>query len=266
MSNSNRKTNTTTFQTTSVFKTKSHNSEFLDLSNVFSISTTLQQKIESIIFKHIWQFHKTEPIARKTLFLPKHQGGIGLIHPQYHSLAMRLKHFLKLKEKASQETWIILTRYNLASILYRLDKNFKYMISNNTIKTEKPNINFYYEDIITYLKKQNAILELPKNSQKIYKQIIKNEYKHYIKIGQSHWNQYSPQTPWDELWKNTFYSYNWPENNNILYLLLHFATRTNDQIHSWTNQKYLKSPNCKLCDKTENITHLYIDCKRNKKI
>ena len=40
------------------------------------------------------------------------------------------------------------------------------MISNNTIKTEKPNINFYYEDIINYLKKQNAILELPKNSRK----------------------------------------------------------------------------------------------------
>ena len=34
----------------------------------------------------------------------------------------------------------------------------------------------------------------------------------------------------------------------------------------WINQKHLKSPNCKLCDKTENITHLYIDCKRNKKI
>ena len=101
---------------------------------------------------------------------------------------MRLKHFLKLKEKINQQTWIILTRYNLASILYRLDKNFKYMISNNTIKTEKPNSNFYYEDIITYVKKQNAILELPKNFRNIYKQIIQNEYKHYIKIGQSHRN------------------------------------------------------------------------------
>ena len=40
------------------------------------------------------------------------------------------------------------------------------MISNNTIKTEKPNINFHYEDIINYLKKQNTILELPKNSRK----------------------------------------------------------------------------------------------------
>ena len=140
------------------------------------------------------------------------------------------------------------------------------MISNNTKKTEKPNINFYYEDIIAYLKKQNTILELPKISRKICYEIIQDEYKHYIKIGQSHWNQYSPQIPWNKLWKNTFYSYNWPENNNILYLLLHYATRTNDQIFKWANQKHLKSPNCKLCDKTENVTHLYIDCKRNKKI
>ena len=99
---------------------------------------------------------------------------------------MRLRHFLKLKEKANQETWIILTRYNFASILYCLDKNFKYMISNTTIKTEKSNINLYFEDIITYLKKQKAIRKLPKNTQKIYKQIIQSEYKHYIKTGQSH--------------------------------------------------------------------------------
>ena len=133
------------------------------------------------------------------------------------------------------------------------------MISNNMIKTVKPNI------IINYLKKQNTIPELPKNSWKIYKQIIQNKYKHYIKIGQSHWNQYPPQIPWNELWKSTFYSYNWPENFNILYLLLHYATSSNDQIYKWTNQKHLKSPNCKLCDKTENITHIYIDCKRNHK-
>ena len=178
---------------------------------------------------------------------------------------MLLKHFLKLKEKTNQEIWIILTRYNLASILYCLHKDFKYMISNNTIKTEKPYINFYYEDIITYLKKQNAILELPKNSRKIYKQIIQNEYKHHIKIRLTIWNQYSPQIPQNELWKNAFYSYNWPEKNNILNLLLHYATRANDQVYKQTNQKYLKSPNCKLCNKTENITHLYIDQKRHKK-
>ena len=49
-------------------------------------------------------------------------------------------------------------------------------------------------------------------------------------------------------------------------MLLHYTTRTNDHIYRWTNQKHLKSPKCKLCEKIENIKHLYIDCKRNKNI
>lgn len=72
--------------------------------------------------------------------------------------------------------------------------------------------------------------------------------------------------PWKAIWKNTFISYTWPENNNILYILLHNATRTNDHIFRWTNQKHLKTPKCKLCKNTENIKHLFIDCKRNRKI
>ena len=79
-------------------------------SNVFPITTTIQQKFEIINFKLLWQFPKTEPIARKTLFLLKHRGGTGLIHPEHHSLAMRLGHFQKLKEKTNQEIRIILTR------------------------------------------------------------------------------------------------------------------------------------------------------------
>ena len=94
------------------------------LSNVFPISKTIQENIETHIFKHIWQFSNKEPIARKTLFLPKNQGGIALIHTKYHSLAMWIKHFLKLKEEDNQETWTNLTRYNLAPILYKLHKNF----------------------------------------------------------------------------------------------------------------------------------------------
>ena len=95
---------------------------------------------------------------------------------------------------------------------------------------------------------------------------MQNEYKQYIKVGQSIWNQYSPQISWNKLWENTLCSCNWLENKNILYLLLHYGTRTNNQIYKWTNRKQLKSPDFKLCSKTENITHCYIDCKRNKKI
>ena len=58
------------------------------LSNLLSIPTLVQQQIETYVFKHIWQFSEREPLARTKLFLPKNQGGIGLIQPKYHSLAM----------------------------------------------------------------------------------------------------------------------------------------------------------------------------------
>ena len=86
------------------------------------------------------------------LFLPKTQRGLGLIEPKYHSLAMRLKHFLVRKDEQNQESWISFARYMLATTLYRLQKDFQYIISNNSLKTDQPQINFYFEDITTYIK------------------------------------------------------------------------------------------------------------------
>ena len=51
------------------------------------------------------------------------------------------------------------------------------MISNKTIKTDCPKLEFYYKDIITYIKQQNSILNIEKNSKKIYKEILQNEYQ-----------------------------------------------------------------------------------------
>ena len=75
--------------------------------------------------------------------------------------------------------------------------------------------------------------------------IIQNEYDNYFIIGQPIWNL--TQNPWNQLWKNTFRTYRWPESNDILYMLLHYVTRTNDQIYGWTDQKHLKSSKSKLC-------------------
>ena len=96
--------------------------------------------------------------------------------------------------------------------------------------------------------------------------MIALEYHTYNILGQSISDQYSLQIPWNVIWKNTFLSCTWPENNNALYILLHYATRTNDHLLRWTNQKYRKTPKCKFCKNTENIKHLFIDCKRNQKI
>ena len=90
------------------------------LSNIFSIPNQALKQIETNIFKHIWQFTTKKPIVRKTLFLPKTQGGIGLTKPKNHSLAMRIKHSLLLKEEHNQENWITFARYFLATTLCKL--------------------------------------------------------------------------------------------------------------------------------------------------
>ena len=98
---------------------------------------------------------------------------------------MHIKHFLKLKKENNQENWILLTRYNLASILFNIHNNFQYMISNKTMKTDCPKLQFYYEDILTYIKQQPYIPNTEKNSKNIYNEILQNEYKKYIIIAQS---------------------------------------------------------------------------------
>lgn len=103
--------------------------------------------------------------------------------------------------------------------------------------------------MITYIERQKTILNLQNNSKVIC--IIQNEYNNDLITEQSIWNQYLTQIPWNQLWKNTFYLYSWPENKNLLYFLLHYATRTNDHMYRWTTKKHLNS------EKKENIGRKY---------
>ena len=113
-----------------------------------------------------------------------------------------------------------------------------------------------------YIKKHKKILDFESNSKNIYNEILKNEYQKYKILGQTIWNH----NAWRHIWNNTFFSYCWPENNNMLYMILHYSTRTNDHIYRWTNQKHLKNPNCRLCNNKEDVIHLSFSCKRSKRI
>ena len=52
-------------------------------------------------------------------------------------------------------------------------------MSNQTLKTDQHQINFYFEDTITYIKKHHLILNIQRNSKTINQEIIKNEYDKY---------------------------------------------------------------------------------------
>ena len=64
------------------------------------------------------------------------------------------------------------------------------MILNKTIRTETPNIQFYYEDIVTYIEKHVSVLDCKNESTENYKQLLQKDYKHYVIIA----NQYRTKT------------------------------------------------------------------------
>ena len=87
------------------------------LSNIFPIPKEILAQLHTKIYQYIWQDKKIEPIARKTLFLPKRGGGINIKEQDSHNIAMRLKDLLNLKYKEKTPT-MDLPSYLLASERY----------------------------------------------------------------------------------------------------------------------------------------------------
>lgn len=105
------------------------------LSNIFPIPQEILKQIHKKIFHYIWINKNNEPIARKTLFLPKKKGGINIKEPETHNLAMRAKHLLNLKCKENQPPWTYLATYWLAKDIYKFGKDYHYLKSNSRAKT-----------------------------------------------------------------------------------------------------------------------------------
>ena len=86
------------------------------LNNIFPIPEETLTKIHTILFNYLWQNKKPEPIARKTIFLPKKKGGLNIKEPEAHNYSMRIKHLLTLKQKEQEPPWMQLAIYWLTII------------------------------------------------------------------------------------------------------------------------------------------------------
>ena len=143
------------------------------LSNIFPIDLQTTLSIEEQVFKYFWK-NKQEQIARKTIFLLKNLGGLNLLKPQAHNMAMRIKHILQLKPKNNTPTSENIATYWLAVDLYKISKNYQFLMSNNRVKTINNNKPFCYKDIIYYIKTENTKIQKIQNptTKNIYKEII----------------------------------------------------------------------------------------------
>ena len=109
------------------------------LSNVFPIPVPIPEEtlteIHTILFNYLWQNKKPEPIARKTLFLPKKKGGLNIKETEAHNYSMRIKHLLTLKQK--EHKWMQLAIYWLAKEIYNYNRNYHHLKNNSILKAIK---------------------------------------------------------------------------------------------------------------------------------
>ena len=63
------------------------------LSNLFLIPKQLEKQLHKLIFKYTGFYENIKPISRKTIYPPKERGGLGMLHPNFHNIAMKIKHY-----------------------------------------------------------------------------------------------------------------------------------------------------------------------------
>ena len=107
--------------------------------------------IQNKIFQYIWK-NKQEPIARKTIFLSKNLGGLNLLEPQAHNIAMRIKDLLQLKQKEKTPPWMNIATYWVAIDLFNFSQDYHFLMNNNRTKTINNTKPYYYKILFTILK------------------------------------------------------------------------------------------------------------------
>ena len=73
---------------------------------------------------------------------------------------------MNLKNPKNPDSWIAITKYHISPKTYNLHKDFHYLKHNSIVKTKNLQIQFYNEDIITYLQKNKEIITFTQLSDK----------------------------------------------------------------------------------------------------
>lgn len=232
------------------------------LSNVFYMPPWALKSIERAIFNFIWNNLQSEPINRKTLYLPTSQGGLGILQPLLQNNALRLKHLFLITNHNINEPWVHLARYWLATSLAKYHKNWKFLHANNVPKTITLNFPTYYQNLLFLLQNNKQITSLGNTTCKAIYKVLEHNAKQISPRSEMYWNRFFGENlPWKKLWSLNFKSFAPPTTNNIFFRLLHNIIPTGALLNSWSRLRHTHNPNCLSCGKFEDSPHVFSECK-----
>lgn len=239
--------------------------------------------IKQMIFQYLWDNANPEPIQREIIFLPKERGGLGLLNLTQQGQALRLKYFFQLTDNNIDKPWVNIGRYWIGTRIYNFKAEWHFLIDNyNNSRKYIPDSNDktprHYRMLLKDFREYSNELTKVKApiSKDIYNIIRKEDNDKHGDIFATHaWDNnhtlnINGKLKWEQLWGNTYKSYNVGPIRDYLYKILHNSLPSKVRIKK-TEEK--KRPGrkfnvtCSVCNRAaETLLHLFAECQHAKNI
>ena len=199
-------------------------------------------------FRFIWN-STYEPLARNTLYLDFHEGGLNVPNMKLKCFSSYLTHIQNLVFNRDAK-WTYFAKYWIGIHLRKLNPSLG---SSNFPHSECPPP-FYR----TCLKAFDIFIKLYpdfsfyKSSSKIYYKIFLKDIINVPKIC-----TLCPNVNFKSIWKNIYLPCIDPRVRNTIYKLCHDIMYVNYYLY---NKNISKDKKCPLCGRIETTTHLFLEC------
>ena len=239
---------------------------FWYLASVFPLPQWLEKTIDKIVFPYLWE-GKNEAIKRKTIYLPKLKGGLGLYNPLLRSIALRAKFTAQITNPNCQDKWCLFARYYIGFQLGSLDPSWNFLRSNSNPKPDKDLYPMYYQDILKTIKPlQIDSIQWTTNF------LYEKQFLNLDLLAYQLWPRAKNITyDWPSLWQNLHYSLAPAKQQELHFKLVHQALPTRERVTRWAARGGT-NPHCESCriirktQMIENHLHLFFNCKNAWKV
>ena len=232
------------------------------------IPTTIEtiRSVEKLIFPFLYYPKKVESVARKTLYLPKDKGGIGLVNTELKARALMISTLKRVGDQSQHGRWLVLARYWLSSLIANLRPEWNHLgqIMNKAPRPDRLIGPHYYIRTVQNFKRINCE-DFRWSVRDIYT-ALQNESKHTPKAVTKWPGIRNLDISWKSAFSTIHLTYNQGKYQDIHYLFIHLALPVRDNMVKWTNMGHT-NPQCKVCrnqeeNARETIIHMMFQCEK----